>query len=93
MTILETEALVRRESDSVEFKKSTGQLTRAAETLCAFLNGMAASFWLACRRTRRSLARLSPTGLCETLPSASNGLSPLFTSRFIEFRCRTPVAK
>lgn len=40
MTILETEALVRRgESDSVEFKKSTGQLTRAAETLCAFLNG------------------------------------------------------
>jgi ATP-dependent DNA helicase RecG len=40
MTILEIEALVRRgESDSVEFKKSTGQLTRAAETLCAFLNG------------------------------------------------------
>ena len=40
MTISELEALVRRgESDSVEFKKSTGQLTRAAETLCAFLNG------------------------------------------------------
>ena len=40
MTIAELEALVRRgESDSVEFKKSTGQLTRAAETLCAFLNG------------------------------------------------------
>ncbi len=40
MTMSEIEALVRRgESDSVEFKKSTGQLTRAAETLCAFLNG------------------------------------------------------
>ena len=44
MTISELEALVRRgESDSVEFKKRTGQLTgqltRAAETFCAFLNG------------------------------------------------------
>lgn len=27
------------ESVNVEFKRSTGQLTRAAETLCAFLNG------------------------------------------------------
>lgn len=27
------------ESEAVEFKKSTGQLTRAGETLCAFLNG------------------------------------------------------
>ena len=27
------------ESETVEFKKSTGQLTRAGETLCAFLNG------------------------------------------------------
>lgn len=72
MTILEIEALVRRgESDSVEFKKSTGQLTRAAETLCAFLNGHGGIVLLACRRTRRSLARLSPTGLCETLPRAS----------------------
>ena len=26
------------ESEIVEFKKSTGQLTRAGETLCAFLN-------------------------------------------------------
>ncbi|MBI4641003.1 MAG: ATP-binding protein, partial [Candidatus Tectomicrobia bacterium] len=26
------------ESEVLEFKKSTGQLTRAAETLCAFLN-------------------------------------------------------
>ena len=40
MTISELEALVRRgESDSAEFKKSTGQLTRAGETLCTFLNG------------------------------------------------------
>lgn len=27
------------ESDTIEFKKSTGLLTRAGETLCAFLNG------------------------------------------------------
>ena len=27
------------ESDTLEFKRSTGQLTRAGETLCAFLNG------------------------------------------------------
>lgn len=27
------------ESDTVEFKRSTGQLTRAGETLCGFLNG------------------------------------------------------
>ncbi|MDA1141524.1 MAG: putative DNA binding domain-containing protein [Planctomycetota bacterium] len=27
------------ESDTVEFKKSTGQLTRSGETLCGFLNG------------------------------------------------------
>ena len=40
MTISEIEALVRcGESDCLEFKKSTGQLSRAAETLCAFLNG------------------------------------------------------
>jgi len=40
MTLSELATLVRRgESDSVEFKKSTGQLSRAAETLCAFLNG------------------------------------------------------
>ncbi len=40
MTIFEIEVLVRRgESDSLEFKKNTGQLTRAAETLRAFLNG------------------------------------------------------
>jgi ATP-dependent DNA helicase RecG len=26
------------ESETVEFKKSTGQLSRAGETLCAFLN-------------------------------------------------------
>ncbi|MBI3661151.1 putative DNA binding domain-containing protein [Candidatus Acetothermia bacterium] len=30
--------IVGGESDTLEFKKSTGQLTRAAETLCAFLN-------------------------------------------------------
>jgi ATP-dependent DNA helicase RecG len=29
----------RGESDSIEFKKTTGQLARAAETFCAFLNG------------------------------------------------------
>ncbi len=40
MTIADIEGLVRGgESDSIEFKKSTGQLARAAETLCAFLNG------------------------------------------------------
>src|SRR6516162_132422 len=27
------------ESDTLEFKRSTGQLSRAGETLCAFLNG------------------------------------------------------
>jgi len=27
------------ESETVEFKKSTAQLPRAGETLCAFLNG------------------------------------------------------
>jgi ATP-dependent DNA helicase RecG len=27
------------ETDSVEFKRSTGQLERGMETLCAFLNG------------------------------------------------------
>ena len=27
------------ESETLEFKKSTGQLQRAGETLCAFLNG------------------------------------------------------
>jgi ATP-dependent DNA helicase RecG len=40
MTIADIERLVRGgESDSIEFKKSTGQLARAAETLCGFLNG------------------------------------------------------
>jgi ATP-dependent DNA helicase RecG len=40
MTIAEIESLARRgESESIEFKKSTGQLSRAAETICAFLNG------------------------------------------------------
>ncbi|HKS75944.1 MAG TPA: ATP-binding protein [Terriglobales bacterium] len=40
MTVNEIDALVRRgESDTLEFKKTTGQLSRAAETICAFLNG------------------------------------------------------
>jgi ATP-dependent DNA helicase RecG len=39
MTFAEIEDLVRQgESETLEFKKSTGQLSRAAETLCAFLN-------------------------------------------------------
>ena len=28
-----------KESDSVEFKRTTGQLERGMESLCAFLNG------------------------------------------------------
>ena len=40
MTTNEIEAIVRRgESDTIEFKKTTGQLSRAAETICGFLNG------------------------------------------------------
>jgi ATP-dependent DNA helicase RecG len=31
------------ESDTVEFKRSTGQMSRAGETLCAFLNGTGGS--------------------------------------------------
>lgn len=39
MNFAEIENLVRRgESDELEFKTSTGQLSRAAETLCGFLN-------------------------------------------------------
>lgn len=39
MTLADIDELVRRgESERVEFKSSTGQLNRAAETLCAFLN-------------------------------------------------------
>jgi ATP-dependent DNA helicase RecG len=39
MTFAEIEDLVRQgESEALEFKKSTGQLSRAAETLCALLN-------------------------------------------------------
>ena len=33
------------ESETMEFKKSTGQLSRAAETLCAFLNGKGGSVY------------------------------------------------
>lgn len=40
MTTDEIEALARRgESETIEFKQSTGQLSRAAETICALLNG------------------------------------------------------
>lgn len=40
MTFAEIEDLVALgESDTLEFKKSTGQLSRAAETLCGLLNG------------------------------------------------------
>jgi ATP-dependent DNA helicase RecG len=39
MTLEHVERLIAAgESESLELKKSTGQLTRAAETLCAFLN-------------------------------------------------------
>ena len=39
MNFADIEALVRQgESEALEFKKSTGQLSRAAETLCGFLN-------------------------------------------------------
>jgi len=40
LTEAEIRALVRNgESEMLEFKRSTGQLPRAGETLCAFLNG------------------------------------------------------
>lgn len=40
MELGELQGIVSKgESETVEFKKSTGQLTRAGETLCAFLNG------------------------------------------------------
>lgn len=40
MDLVELEKITAAgESETVEFKKSTGQLTRAGETLCAFLNG------------------------------------------------------
>lgn len=39
MKLADIERLVAGgESETVEFKQSTGQLARAAETLCAFLN-------------------------------------------------------
>jgi ATP-dependent DNA helicase RecG len=40
MTLNEIKRLVTKgESDRVEFKKSTGQRTDAAKTVCAMLNG------------------------------------------------------
>ena len=40
MQLQDVEKLIRHgESETVEFKKSTGQLRRAAETLCGMLNG------------------------------------------------------
>lgn len=40
MNLAEAESIVSAgESEFVELKKSTGQLKRAAETLCGFLNG------------------------------------------------------
>jgi len=40
MQLQDVEKLIRNgESETVEFKKSTGQLRRAAETLCSMLNG------------------------------------------------------
>jgi ATP-dependent DNA helicase RecG len=40
MKVNEIDALVRcGESDTLELKKTTGQLSRAAETICGFLNG------------------------------------------------------
>jgi len=44
MNFTDLQAMVRQgESVSLEFKKSTGQLTRSMETLCAFLNGVGGS--------------------------------------------------
>jgi ATP-dependent DNA helicase RecG len=43
MRLADVERLVAKgESEELEFKKSTSQLRRAAETLCAFLNGTGA---------------------------------------------------
>ncbi len=40
MTLAEIKRLITKgESETLELKKSTGQIKRAAETLCAFLNG------------------------------------------------------
>ena len=40
MDLRELQSIVAAgESETVEFKKSTAQLPRAGETLCAFLNG------------------------------------------------------
>ena len=41
MNLKELESLVKKgESDRLEFKRSTGQRTRAAKTVCAMLNGL-----------------------------------------------------
>ena len=40
MTLAEIERLIAKgESETLELKRSTGQIKRVAETLCAFLNG------------------------------------------------------
>jgi ATP-dependent DNA helicase RecG len=71
MTILEIKTFVRRsESDSVEFKKSTGQLTRAAETLCALLNSHGGIVLVGVSPDKKITGQIVAEGLCETLPSA-----------------------
>jgi len=59
MTIADIEDLARRgESESIEFKRSTGQLGRAAEALCAFLNGRGGSALVGVSPDRKIVGQL-----------------------------------
>jgi len=59
MTIADIEDLARRgESESIEFKRSTGQLGRAAEALCAFLNARGGSVLVGVSPDRKIVGQL-----------------------------------
>ena len=55
MQLQDVEKLIRNgESETVEFKKSTGQPTTAAKTLCAMLNGTRGMSYLLARVAQTS---------------------------------------
>jgi len=52
----------RGENDQVEFKKSTGQRSSAAKSVCAMLNGLEALSCSESPMTAKSLASRPPAG-------------------------------
>ncbi len=80
VTVALTQLIAQGESETLELKRSTAELKRAGETLCAFLNGEGGKVLIGVAPTAGSLARRSPTSRSATSRRCSTASNRPHTS-------------